>query len=247
MVSLYDTLLRYAKRLPLPMRRKPWPVQLATLSQPVYIRIGGVDAVVLEEIYGDGVYNSVLSLPPGQVNTVLDCGANIGLSVRLWLEHFPQARVVAVEPSSINLPMLERNITAAAEGRDRVSVVKACVAGAPGEVFLDNTNTELAFEMSHTPVANGESVPAKPVPQILDEAGIEGDIDLMKCDIEGAEVEVFRDCSAWISRVRNLFAELHGDYTIQHLIDDLTRGGAKFEVAWSGDTFGNPLVFLRRA
>jgi FkbM family methyltransferase len=245
-VSLYDTFLRYATRLPLPLRRRPWPLSLATLSRPVFVRLGGVDTCVLEEIYSEGVYNPVLRLPPDSVQTVLDCGANIGLSVRLWLEHFPKARVIAVEPSSLNLPMLKMNI-AAGKGGGRVSIVKACVAARPGRVFLDNTNSELAFEMSHTPVASGEPVEAKSVPDLLQGAGIYGDLDLLKCDIEGAEVEVFNDCSAWIGRVRNLFAELHGAYTIPRLLEDLRRGGGDFRVDWTGDTAGNPLVFLRRA
>lgn len=33
-------------------------------------------------------------------------------------------------------------------------------------------------------------------------------IDLVKCDIEGAETEVFADGSAWICRVRFLIVEL---------------------------------------
>ncbi len=39
----------------------------------------------------------------------------------------------------------------------------------------------------------------------------DGRVDLLKIDIEGAEVELFRDGStAWLAQVRNIVIELHG-------------------------------------
>jgi hypothetical protein len=46
------------------------------------------------------------------------------------------------------------------------------------------------------------------VDTIMKEQGIEH-IDILKIDIEGAEREVFRDPSSWVSKVDALIVELH--------------------------------------
>jgi hypothetical protein len=52
-------------------------------------------------------------------------------------------------------------------------------------------------------------VEAVDVPSLLDGSGA-ARIDLLKLDIEGAELEVLRDgADRWIDRVETLFVELH--------------------------------------
>jgi hypothetical protein len=48
-------------------------------------------------------------------------------------------------------------------------------------------------------------------------------VDLLKCDIEGAESEVFSNCCSWIGLIKNLVAEIHPPYTTQALLSDLKR------------------------
>ena len=64
---------------------------------------------------------------------------------------------------------------------------------------------------------------------ILQASDFEGEIDLLECDIEGAEKEVFASCSAWIHRLRNLLIEIHGGYTADGLLRDLEANCAFFE------------------
>jgi len=77
-----------------------------------------------------------------------------------------------------------------------------------------------------------EAVPAMTLLHVLERAGIAPttSIDLLKCDIEGSEREVFADCASWISRVRNLIIEVHGDYTPDQFMEDLRRAGGRFEL-----------------
>ena len=70
----------------------------------------------------------------------------------------------------------------------------------------------------------------------------------MKCDIEGAERELFARCRPWIHRVRNLLIEIHGDYTADVLLKDLIANGAFFdtEILGSGESYSLLLMRNRR-
>src|SRR5690348_10415691 len=86
LITLYDALLRYAKRFPLPLRGRVRPVRLANDPKPVYLRLGSSDGFVLEEIFVTHVYEPVTSATNGlgPVKQIIDLGANAGFSVRLW-------------------------------------------------------------------------------------------------------------------------------------------------------------------
>jgi hypothetical protein len=56
LVSLYDTLLRYAKGSPLPWQGRTCAVTIAGDHHPVYLRLGSSDGFVLEEIFIAEVY-----------------------------------------------------------------------------------------------------------------------------------------------------------------------------------------------
>jgi FkbM family methyltransferase len=246
-MTLYDALLRYARRVPLPLRRSVRPVRLANDPNPIYLRMGSSDGFVLEEIFLTHVYEPVTSAGNtlGPVKQIIDLGANAGFSVRLWRHRFPEARVIAVEPDPGNFAACKRNVEAAGGGDDNhVQLVQACVAGKPGTVYLDRSAEECAFTMTST--QSGEPIPALTLPMILDQCHADDVIDILKIDIEGAEREMFADCASWLGRVRSIMIELHPGYDRQMLMADLSRGGHNFSVRWQSETAGNPLIFLVR-
>jgi hypothetical protein len=89
-----------------------------------------------------------------------------------------------------------------------------------------------------------QSVQVRTIPQILDECRVaDREIDLLKCDIEGAERELFSECAEWIQRVRTIVIEIHAPYTVDAMGEDLRRAGAAFEVVSRN---GTVYVFRRR-
>lgn len=243
LMSLYDVGLRLAPKAPLPLRNRAWPVKVQSQTSPLFLRLGRSDGFVLKEIFLTGVYQPTLDQLHEPVRQIVDLGSNVGLSVRLWLERYPQARVLAVEPDAENFEALQQNVNAA-NAVDRVRALRVCVAGQPGKVYLDRSAEECAIHV--TDQAVGEPVDALPLPTLLTDAGFESDIDLLKMDIEGAEADVLADCVSWIGRVKLLVIELHGDYTQDRLMNDLQRNGGRFELTHSDVTANNPLLVLRR-
>jgi FkbM family methyltransferase len=241
-LSLYDALLRFRKSLPLPGRAQLRRVRVRGTRHPLYIRLGTSDGFTLEEIFLQRVYRSVTDAELGEVRQVVDLGANVGMTVRLWADRYPAARIVAVEPDEANLAVCRANTAADAS---RITLVRACVAGRPGVVHLDRSGDACAYRMADG-AAMGEPVPAMTLPQILDHAGFKGEIDLLKCDIEGAEREVFGDCGDWVGRVRNVIVELHPPYTREMLLADLARQGAGLAVRVAQMFYGNDVLLLSR-
>jgi FkbM family methyltransferase len=123
--------------------------------------------------------------------------------------------------------VLRKNIGEASN----VKVLQAAVGGSARQAYLDTSKSECRFELMNQAGGSAESVPVTTMEQLLEEFRIMGDIDLLKCDIEGSERELFSDCREWIGRVRNISIEVHGDYLKHTLLDDLRRNGADFEVA----------------
>jgi FkbM family methyltransferase len=239
LMSMYNRVLVHARRVPLPGRGRVWRVRPAGEAAPVAVRLGTSDWYCLEEMFLCGEYQMVrehLGFGPGaNVRTIVDLGANVGLSVRLWRAAYPGVRVVAVEPDAANLAMARRNLAeveggaggddAAAKGG--VTFIEACVASRPGRVNLDRSASAYAFRMKRDGVEGADgSIEALTVPQVLERARIDGPVDLLKCDIEGAEAEVFADCAGWIGRVRHVVIEIHAPYTVPQFLAHLRAAGS---------------------
>jgi FkbM family methyltransferase len=225
LLSIYNRILIHLPRAPLPGRGRVVRVRPVGLSHPLFVRLASSDWYVLEEIFLNGEYEHIARTPRG-VKTVLDLGANVGMSVRFWQTLFPGVRVIAVEPDEQNLAMARRNVMES----PAVTFIRACVAGRARDVWLDRSSNEYSISMRDQrpgSTAQESLVPALTVPQVLERAGFAGEIDLLKCDIEGAEAEVFADCAAWIGRVGNIAIELHAPYTAQRFLEDLRRNGSE--------------------
>lgn len=241
----YHRTLRKRRSWPLPARGRPVTVRPARLGVPLTARLGTSDFLVIDDLLvrgagagaaREGEYDAAMAAAQraaasaDQVRLVLDLGANIGVAAALLAERFPAATVIAVEPDPGNFGLLRTN---AAPFGERIRCVQACIAATRRAVMLDRTAYEgepWAFAMSSAPVAPGEAqtVPAIPIDDLLADAGIDPStpIDLFKCDIEGAEREVFESCAGWIGRVRVMVVELHAPYRREAFLDDLRRAHA---------------------
>jgi FkbM family methyltransferase len=94
-----------------------------------------------------------------------------------------------------------------------VEVVHAAIFDRPGPVFLENPKEDAwGFRVQRLDSSAREAAPAIPGLTMDDLVGrFNGKIiDLLKLDIEGAELEVFSsDSLAWLKRVRMINVELH--------------------------------------
>lgn len=166
---------------------------------------GAADVRVLNEVWLDRVYEPTPAFRPRPGWTVADLGAHKG--GYSLLAAAAGARVLAVEPSPANLPQLRRNVEASglavevlpcAAGAERGSGVLAFAAGAAhrGTLVL-----ERGYE-------SREVVETITLADVVERAG--GSLDLVKMDIEGAEVEVLEAAPPeTLARIGRLVVECH--------------------------------------
>jgi FkbM family methyltransferase len=164
---------------------------------PVRLRSHSTDISVLSELLIGDEISALPNMP--DATTVVDLGANIGLSYRWLRRRYPNASFVCVEPDPGNLEMLRRNA-----GTD-CQVVAACVGGHERRVALTNGDGEWGYRMVD---ASDGTVPVITIDRLLADQALD-EIDILKCDIEGAELELFTDCRSWIRRVRAMVVECH--------------------------------------
>jgi FkbM family methyltransferase len=240
--SLYNRALNRSTGRILPGRGKVRPVHVTSLDRPLYIRLGATDWLVLEELFVHDVYGSVLRTV-SEARHIIDLGANIGLSVRLWQKHYPNAQIVAVEPDEGNFAVCQMNVEAG-ENPKRVLMLKTCAAGSSRPVVLNRTGGEWGFSIASAPTAGVQAMQSQTMPQILEQANDSQQVDLLKCDIEGAEAELFADCGPWIRRMKSIMVELHAPYDMTMFLLDIKRGGGEFDVTTIYESTWNTILLL---
>ena len=144
---------------------------------------------------------------PKAGDTVLDLGAGVGSEVRLLSRLVgPAGRVVSVEAHPRTFSCLRRTIEL--NRLDNVIAVPCAVTGAPGTVLIEDGAESHVSNGITFDEANGVAVPGHTLAEIVDSLGI-GHIDLLKMNIEGAELAVLEAAVEVLPIVANLVVSCH--------------------------------------
>lgn len=157
---------------------------------------------LLDEIFLDEVYKfeSDTSQP-----YIIDCGANVGVSILYFIRRFPQAKILGFEPDKNVFNLLQKNVDVFDDDK-RIEVRKEAV-------WIEDT--ELSF-YSEGGVAGSSVVDYSKENNILKVKAIDlkkyldKQIDFLKIDIEGAENDLIFNIAPLLKNVKNLFLEYHG-------------------------------------
>jgi len=204
-VNLNAIKLIYYKHL------SPGKVRIHQLfGKPVYFSNATEFIAGLREIFIDKVYKQKLPSHP----YIIDCGANIGLSVIYMKRLYPDAEILAFEPDDWNFDLLSKNVDAS--GYSDITVRKEAV-------WIENTKINFSARGTtdsriSLQDANADSVQAVRLRDLLIRK-----IDFLKIDIEGAEYKVIRDIADRLEFVDNLFIEYHGNFSDNSQLVDLLR------------------------
>lgn len=145
---------------------------------------------------------------------IIDCGSNIGLSV-IYLKYFyPDARIIAFEPDPNLFLVLQSNI-ATFEMSDVQLYNRAVWTTTATLGFRSDGAVGGRLCMSDLASANTQ-VQTERLRDYLDQ-----EIDFLKLDIEGAEIEVLQDCCGKLENVERLFVEYHGKVHVPQQLDTL--------------------------
>ncbi len=174
---------------------------------------------------------------------IIDCGANIGLSVIYFKRLFPKAKVIAFEPDKKIFDYLKFNINSFGFKDVELinkglwkeeTVLKFFSEGADGG--------RIANESMHENIIEIETV------KLSSYLNNETHIDFLKLDIEGAETQVLLECEAYLSQVKNIFIEYHSfsqqKQTLSTILSILENNGFRYYIEHIGVKSEHPFVSI---
>jgi FkbM family methyltransferase len=193
-----------------------WPllkVRVKGVDHPLGMRTGTSDYNAYRQIFVDEEYGRTQEAT--DLRNILDCGANAGYASIYFLNRFPDASVICVEPDPDNAALCRLNL---APYGDRVRLIEAGVWDTVGDLVLvpsafgggNKWGISVRAQNSGEKVEEADIVRAVNLPTLIQLSG-SSTVDLLKMDIEGSEALVFTGSSAeWLPQIRNIVIELHG-------------------------------------
>lgn len=191
----------------------------------------------LKEIFIEEIYKQQLNSRP----YIIDCGANIGLSVLYLKRLFPDAKIIAFEPDETNFDLLKKNLGSFESGD--IELRKEAIW---------KENTQLNFVSSGSLMSKIEekalhkntiTVRATRLKDLMVQ-----NIDFLKIDIEGAEYQVLKDIEDSLHFVNNMFIEYHGTFEqndeLNEIFQMISEKGFKCYIKHAIDK--HPVPFVRK-
>lgn len=170
----------------------------------IILRRNSSDLEVFKEIFADKQYLYALNLLE-KAETIMDLGANVGLSIVNFKTRYPDAKIIAVEPDCDNYNSCIQNTSFF----ENVFVEqKAIWYQSQSLELFDNGKGEYALSV----ISNGglrSLVDGISMKDLFEKYNVET-IDLLKIDIEGAEFNLFSAGeNEWLKKVDCIIIELH--------------------------------------
>lgn len=159
---------------------------------------------------------------------IIDCGANVGVSVCFFKKIYPNSRISAFEPDPKIFKLLEKNTkTIANEG---LKLHNSAVWDKKGSISFKQNDSDGGKICQ----SGNTLVKTVRLSDFLNEK-----VDLLKIDIEGAEKVVLPSIEDQLSNVDKLFLELHVSPDDLQLLEDacsiLRRNNFRYKI----ETVGN--------
>lgn len=136
----------------------------------------------------------------GRRALIVDCGANIGLATKYFLQSFPNSKAIAIEPDAGNMAMARINNTFG-----EIDYYQAAISSEKGKGSVIDMGASNAFRVQRETDGDLEFITVNHILELHpDYAPF-----IIKIDIEGFEADLFSDNLEWIDRFPVIFIELH--------------------------------------
>jgi FkbM family methyltransferase len=164
-------------------------------------RVGFEKRVEMMHAYRELFIGNIYAFPASTANPlIIDCGAHIGTSVVFFKQLYPGSRIIAFEPDPESFRLLQHNT----KTFQQVTLEQKAVWTHNNGVNFDNRG-----DMSSA-IVEGEPKQGPLTPSTRLRDYLKEPVDMLKLDIEGAEVAVLYDCKDLLRNIKHLFIEFHG-------------------------------------
>jgi len=231
----YRLFARESKRLRAMPRFQPTTSRL--LGNEIEIVDGRGFLTAYTEIFQRRIYqfNARTDTP-----LILDCGANVGLSVIFFKRLYPRCRVVAFEPDPRIFAALQRNLQRL--DLSGVELHQEAIWTAAGFVDFFPQGGDAGRIAKRGDATGLTRVAAVRLKDFLSRQ-----VDFLKLDIEGAEADVLFDCRNELTNVAHLFVEYHSHsqekQRLQDILQIVQEAGFRYHVK---EAFTSANAYLHR-
>jgi FkbM family methyltransferase len=213
-------------------------INIPGLPEQVYLRAHTSDIHTFREIFLREEYSIKLPFTP---KTIVDAGANIGFTTLFFHRLYPSAKIVSLEPDSGNFKILKQNTS----GYPNLYPLQSALFNRVGEIKIVDEGHGIRGFMAREITADqtGQTMPCTTLDELMSKHNI-NEIDILKMDIEGSELEVFQhEPEKWLPKVKCLIIELHDRMKpgcSKAVFQAISRHNFEFSIK------GENLVFLNR-
>jgi len=173
---------------------------------------------------------------------IIDCGANIGLSVIYFKTNYRESEIIAFEPDEKIFQVLKHNV--ASFKLQGVEIIqKAC------------WNEETTLNFYSEGADGGRTATDKDTTNVIKvetarlRSFLERKIDFLKIDIEGAESVVMKDIKDVLINVDRIFLEYHSftsqEQKLPEILAILKNAGFRVHITTPGLTSASPFCHMR--
>lgn len=197
-------------------------------GKPFFYHHKGSFEDTFQEIFKKGIYtfSSKNDYP-----IIIDCGANMGLSLLFFSLNYPNSKIYAFEPDKSVIPYLEKNIVS--YKMNNVTLFKKAVWD-KNEILEFFTDEGMGGRLANS---YSDQVPTKVEAIRLKDFIADKHVDFLKMDIEGSEYLVIQDCESKLNQVDNIFIEYHSieneEQKLDNLLLILKRNGFRYHLSQS--------------
>ncbi len=153
-----------------------------------------------KEIIEDGLYEFLTDNPSP---LIIDCGTNIGLSLISFKLKNPACKIIGFEPDTNLYNFSLNNIRSM--GFNNIHLNNKGVWKEDGSMSFHAEGSDAGRITS----AMEKNVELKTIETVRLSSFIDQNVDFLKVDIEGAELEVLKECAGRLHYVQNIFIEYH--------------------------------------
>ncbi|MCS6882531.1 MAG: FkbM family methyltransferase [Oscillochloridaceae bacterium] len=209
--GVYRTL--YRQPLPGETQRH---VNFKNYPYPIYFRPGTTDVGELVDNLIRHQYGRIDRFIEPEL--IIDAGGYIGDVSIYFLNRFKNCTVKALEPNPANFAIAKQNLQPYS---DRVKLLQKGLWNKEMTLYLSGSFSGASVINADT---QGVEIECTTISNLLQSSGAVA-LDILKIDIEGAELEVLLNGSEWLPRTRLIIAEFHGEYIRKSCIDQLKMHG----------------------
>jgi FkbM family methyltransferase len=204
------------------------------VAPTIALRRGTTDFKVFDEIFLEQAYAPCVAALPDNLGpvTLIDLGANIGLSVLFLTRALQVIEIIAVEPDPDNFRLLLDNLLRARLA-NRATPLRAFAGSEHACAELhDPGNGAWGMRMG---ALSDTGTPVLPLAEIAGLSKIRAAKSsapvVLKCDIEGGERQLFLHIRDWEHLIHYVFLELHTEFlSIEDLSGCLESAGFEWTI-----------------